>query len=116
MEFPIRLRDEHAGIIEDAGFNKVAEARTPENARAFVNACALLESLGYRCGYDGSWFKAGDRVELHPGTDLWMRGARYGIVTRISLTRQDAVRVTLDARPNGGPFGGPADRFRKVQS
>ena len=28
-------------------------------------------------------FKKGDRVELHPATDLWMRGACYGEVTRI---------------------------------
>ena len=27
-------------------------------------------------------FKPGDRVELHPATDLWMRGARFGTVTR----------------------------------
>jgi len=34
--------------------------------------------VGY--GYDGSGINVGDRVELHPGTDLWMRGARYGQV------------------------------------
>jgi hypothetical protein len=31
-------------------------------------------------------FKAGDRVELHPAHDLWMRGARYGTVERTSST------------------------------
>jgi hypothetical protein len=25
----------------------------------------------------------GSRVELHPGMDLWMRGARYGTITRV---------------------------------
>lgn len=25
-------------------------------------------------------FRVGDRVELHPATDLWMRGARFGTV------------------------------------
>ena len=29
-------------------------------------------------------FKVGDRVEMHPGTDEWMRGDRYGeVVFRI---------------------------------
>jgi len=28
-------------------------------------------------------FKPGDRVQLHPATDLWMQGARYGVVKRI---------------------------------
>jgi len=30
-----------------------------------------------------SEFRKGMRVQLHPGTDLWMRGDRYGTVTRI---------------------------------
>lgn len=29
-------------------------------------------------GYDGIPYEIGDRVELHPGIDLWMFGARYG--------------------------------------
>lgn len=45
-------------------------------------------------------FKPGDRVELHPATDLWMRGARYGNVVRIG---QKLLHVKLDmlnrARP-----------------
>lgn len=28
-----------------------------------------------------SQFKPGDRVELHPATDAWMSGDRYGEVT-----------------------------------
>lgn len=28
-------------------------------------------------------FKVGDRIELHPATDLWMRGAQFGDVTKI---------------------------------
>lgn len=38
-------------------------------------------------------FKPGDRVELHPGLDLWMRGARYGDVVSIGRT---FVTVQLD--------------------
>lgn len=30
-----------------------------------------------------STLKAGNRVELHPGLDLWMRGAKYGSIVRI---------------------------------
>lgn len=40
-----------------------------------------------------SRFRIGDRVELHPATDWWMRGARYGEVVRITKSR---VRVRLD--------------------
>ena len=29
------------------------------------------------------WPKVGQRVELHPGTDRWMRGDRYGVVTGV---------------------------------
>ena len=37
-------------------------------------------------GYDALGYTIGDRVELHPATDLWMRGARYGEVVGMSLT------------------------------
>ena len=37
---------------------------------------------------------AGDRVQLHPATDLWMRGARYGTVTKVTWTK---VYVLVDA-------------------
>ncbi len=33
-------------------------------------------------------FNEGDRVELHPGCTLWMRGARYGTVESIFHSRQ----------------------------
>lgn len=64
-------------------------------------------------GYDGVPYGVGDRVELHPGTDLWMRGARFGEVVRVSLTPVDRVRVTLDKLP-GRVFGGSADTFRLI--
>jgi len=35
-------------------------------------------------GYDGNGYNVGDRVELHPSTDLWMRGARYGDVLDVA--------------------------------
>jgi hypothetical protein len=38
-------------------------------------------------------FKVGDRIQMHPGTDQWMMGARYGNVTRIG---KHAVQVKLD--------------------
>lgn len=66
-------------------------------------------------GYDGREIRTGDRVELHPATDLWMRGARYGTVVRPSTTPKDRVHVTLDAFPNRqSPFAGSADTFRVV--
>jgi hypothetical protein len=65
-------------------------------------------------GYDGSNYTVGDRVEIHPATDLWMRGVRYGTVTRLSLTPNDRVHVELDKRP-GRTFAGSADTFRRVE-
>lgn len=38
-------------------------------------------------------FFVGDRVQLHPATDLWMRGARYGTVTKVTKTH---VHVKVD--------------------
>ena len=35
------------------------------------------------CPETNQQFAPGDRVELHPATDLWMRGARYATVKRI---------------------------------
>lgn len=64
-------------------------------------------------GFDGVPYMVGDRVELHPGTDLWMRGARYGTVVGTSSTPRDRVRVELDKMP-GRKFSGSADTFRKV--
>lgn len=64
-------------------------------------------------GYDANGYSRGDRVELHPGCDLWMRGAKYGTVLAIVDTKRDQVRVELDRFP-GRRFSGPADRFRRI--
>ena len=41
--------------------------------------------------------RIGRRVELHPGCDLWMRGAKFGIVKGVKdgvlLVRMDSPRV-----------------------
>lgn len=45
-------------------------------------------------GY-GKNLKIGARVELHPGLDLWMRGARYGVIVGAvwSLEKPGAISV-----------------------
>lgn len=63
-------------------------------------------------GYDGNGYTIGDRVELHPATDLWMRGARYGTVVRCSLTPKDRVHVKLDKIPQ--TVAGTEDTFRRI--
>jgi hypothetical protein len=60
-------------------------------------------------GYDGREYGIGDRVELHPGADLWMRGARFGVVVGIVPTPDDRVRVQLD---KGQKVCGSADTFK----
>jgi hypothetical protein len=42
---------------------------------------------------NGDTITVGDRVELHPATDAWMMGDRYGVVQKVGTTR---VQVKLD--------------------
>jgi hypothetical protein len=42
-------------------------------------------------------FRENDRVQLHPATDLWMRGARYGTVRSIGRKQ---ITVEMDCRKN----------------
>jgi hypothetical protein len=51
--------------------------------------------MNFLNGYDNCSIKVGDRVELHPGTDLWARGAKYGEVRRIDPTTHYAT-VAMD--------------------
>lgn len=48
-------------------------------------------------------FKVGDRVELHPGLDAWMRGARFGQVEKVGRklvhVRLDRTRIVIGIRP-----------------
>jgi hypothetical protein len=43
--------------------------------------------------------RIGERVELHPGTDAWMRGDRYGEIVAVVERhgRVTCVRVRLDS-------------------
>lgn len=68
------------------------------------------ENMAY--GYDGLAYGIGDRVEIHPGTDLWMSGARYGTVVRMSLTPRDRVRVSMDRLHRD--VSASADTFRRI--
>lgn len=65
-------------------------------------------------GYDGVEYGVGERVELHPGTDLWMRGARYGTVTKIAQTKSGDVMVRVDVDRLKHATSGTPDTFRKV--
>ena len=40
-------------------------------------------------------FTVGMRVQTHPATDAWMRGDRYGTVTRISTAPPSALHQGL---------------------
>jgi len=51
--------------------------------------------------YEGNRAIIGDRVELHPATDWWMRGARFGIIKYLK-TRTDGqpvAAIRLDNYP-----------------
>jgi hypothetical protein len=75
--------------------------------------CTRCEHHARLTGYDGSRYDVGYRVELHPGTDLWMQGARFGTVESVSLTPNDRVKVRLDRLP-ATLFAGSEDTFRKA--
>lgn len=47
---------------------------------------------------DGMAVQTGDRIEMHPASDLWMRGARFGDVL-YAPTNADYVVVELDKLP-----------------
>jgi len=46
--------------------------------------------------YDLGDFREGMRIEMHPVTDFWLAGARYGTVTMVGRQK---VLVTLDKVP-----------------
>lgn len=66
---------------------------------------------------DRQTFKPGDRVELHPGCDLWMRGAKYARIT--SIKPDGTIFISLDREIVRGQLGRryrmTADRLRKVE-
>lgn len=62
-------------------------------------------------GYDGSKYTVGDRVEVHPDTDLWIRGVKFGSVVSCRSTPNDRVHVKMDALPTM-TFAGSEDTFR----
>ena len=43
----------------------------------------------------GIFFRTGDRVELSPSTDAWMRGARFGEIVGIIRGRKHGVRARI---------------------
>ncbi len=53
----------------------------------------------------------GTRVELHPGCDLWMRGARFGTIVGVE---GDLFKVRVDGVKKLQRF--PADRLRSAFS
>ncbi len=55
-------------------------------------------------------YAKGERVEISPSCDLWMQGARYGEVTRVTT---ENVYVKLDRTGKRHVFT-PEQIFRKV--
>ncbi len=41
-------------------------------------------------------FAVGQRVQLHPATDFWMSGAKYGEITRLFPTSPIPLSIRLD--------------------
>jgi hypothetical protein len=64
-------------------------------------------------GYDSKIIRHGDRIELHPATDLWMRGVRYGTVVGTSLTPDGRIHVELDLLR--GTFAAHAGTLRSIE-
>lgn len=60
---------------------------------AWVGNDARRRLLGVRPSADG--VRVGDRCGMHPATDAWMRGERFGTIERVG--RRGCVWVRLDA-------------------
>ncbi len=79
-----------AGAWEDTG-------RLPDDVRAAAMAARPL-AKEYADDYaPNGVFDPGDRVELHPGLDLWARGARCGTVRGIDKATGH-VKIRMDNR------------------
>ena len=63
--------------------------------------------------YEGKPIRIGSRIELHPGCDLWMRGARFGTVLGIRPTELDRIILRLDKLP-ARKFSCSADTLRTI--
>jgi len=64
-------------------------------------------------GYNGNAITVGSRIELCPGLDLWMRGARFGKVVEVIET--GTIRVKMDHPEVRGVIRVPEDRLRVVR-
>lgn len=73
--------------------NESGQPGTAESVRLLQNVADLSRLLGWLHGPLAGFFVRGRRVELHPATDRWMMGDRYGEVIKVGLGR---VRVRLD--------------------
>lgn len=45
---------------------------------------------------NGEQIHVGSRVEIGPNYDFWMRGARFGVVTKLMSSEKPAIKVCLD--------------------
>lgn len=114
-----RSRPEPAALTGDEGFNAQGLEGKVRIRKPLLNALLNLDIIPRHRGrvivlggstgskrtkraggkrrhgsYEGPRFGKGDRVELHPGTDAWMMGDRYGTV--VKQARTGTVSVAMD--------------------
>lgn len=77
-------------VCKACGATWKAGKAVPEKVSAGDGSCAKSEREIYGVG-----IAKGVRVELHPGCDLWMRGARYGVVRRVVHNTPPAAPVAF---------------------
>lgn len=109
---------ERIGHGEMASERELDAARKCNECGAWSDAASVVREARKSArpvfrGFDGKPYTLGDRIEIHPGTDLWMQGARYGDVVGCSSTPNDRVKVNLD-RTGKRLWSGPENRFRKL--
>ena len=54
-------------------------------------------------------FKIGDRVQLHPATDDWMRGDRYGDVVNVRRNLRTGALLAVTVKLDRGAKGPTCD-------
>ena len=85
----VHLRAKEGLLLGGMLENTSSAFETREEARDFLAA----SRDNHTNEIEGYVYGPGTRVELHPGTDLWMRGARFGNVTEVTADRVVVVRV-----------------------
>lgn len=95
LGFPIMTTEGRSGVNPDVWLSRFENKRGDHILVGYDHGAKRW--VVDACGLFGVAIAEGARVELHPGCDLWMRGARFGTVRKIvgdvATVRMDNARI-----------------------